>query len=253
MTTPATERFLTAFIDIETHLARLNQAGSYVPFAALVDQVGKHDPAVRYYSDDLKEYADLRNAIVHKRRDGQPIAEPYLVIVEEIEVTRDRLLAPPALLTTFSASVVTCTPRDRVGAAARRMRDGQFSRLPVYDRGTLVDVLTAQTIARWLGGALEQGDGRLVDVPVAEVLEHAQQARDYVLLSRMATVYEALATFEAATRQGESHTAIIVTASGKRNDRPLAILTAFDIPRLLALAGRTAPGSDAADPDGSAG
>ncbi|MGI6588953.1 MAG: hypothetical protein ACOX2N_09395 [Peptococcia bacterium] len=58
-----------------------------MPFGQLVKKSEKIEKSVRTYADDLIEFADLRNAIVHKRSDGvHPIAEPHLNTVVYIKL-----------------------------------------------------------------------------------------------------------------------------------------------------------------------
>lgn len=236
MSTPNTERFLNAFVAIEDQLRRLCAANRGVGFVALVDRAAAGNHEVRYYRDDLKEYAELRNAIVHERMGGQPIAEPYRAAVEAIEAIKTRLLEPPALLPGFRRDVMTCELSDKIGAAAVLMRDRDFSQLPVYDDGALMALLTAETIARWLGAALENGIGLIEEVSIVDVLPHTEDPDNYIVVPRGTTIYEALDAFDTYARRGKALAALIVTQKGKRTERPLSILTASDIPRLLELA-----------------
>ena len=62
-----------AFIDIDTSW-KIAQTKRHIPYQ-LVDKaalIPLCDIAI-----ELKEYGDLRNAIVHERIDDQPIAEPH--------------------------------------------------------------------------------------------------------------------------------------------------------------------------------
>lgn len=70
------ERFLNAFNSIEHSLRKLAKKEKGTRFYKLVNIASEHYQIVQHFSNDLKEFADLRNAIVHERTDGHVIAEP---------------------------------------------------------------------------------------------------------------------------------------------------------------------------------
>ncbi len=67
-----TSRFLNAFNDIEKLLIPLSGQEGYTSFVDLVRRGAQRSKAVRDYERDLRGFADLRNAIVHHHRHGQP-------------------------------------------------------------------------------------------------------------------------------------------------------------------------------------
>lgn len=80
------ERFMNAFTAIEKYLRKYKTSDkTHESFYGLVEKAKKKDAIVRQYELDLKELADLRNAITHERTDGHPIAEPYPSTVDLIE------------------------------------------------------------------------------------------------------------------------------------------------------------------------
>ena len=229
------EAFLDAFGEIERTLRREVGGSSSATFSELLIDGRKRLPAVRQYEVDLREYAELRNAIVHQRTDGHAIAEPYVEVVRHIELVRDRLVRPPGLLPLAAQPVVTCEPSDAVGYAALQMRSGNFSQVPVYDDGRFLQLLTAEIIARWMALALSDNDGLLEDVPVAEVLPRAETTDNVTFLGRGATAFDALHAFDEFFRRGHFLNAILLTEVGSPNQTPLGIVAIADIPKILAL------------------
>lgn len=235
METPTTRRFLVAYAGIETRLRRIVRSDRRMMFGDLVTEAARIHAAVRAYATDLKEYGDLRNAIVHERGDGRAIAEPYEGTVRRLEAIRTLLDTPALALTVVRVPrVETCGPRDSVGAVAGRMLNGSFSQLPVYDEGRFLALLTAETIARWLGSRLASGIGLIAEESVGSILPFAENADNHRLLPRTATVYQALELFDRYARDGKSLDALLITHEGKDTDKPLSIVTTFDIPTLVA-------------------
>lgn len=85
-------RYLNAFNEIEDALRRLVDADKRERFYELIEKAAQKDKSIKTYSDDLKEFADLRNAIVHDRIGGEPIAVPHYKTVIRIEKIRDFIL-----------------------------------------------------------------------------------------------------------------------------------------------------------------
>src|SRR4051812_29688200 len=116
-------RFLEAFRAIETVLRRRVDPREHVGFRTLVREAAGKDPALRRYEIDLREYGDLRNAIVHEGRGGEPIAEPHLKVVLELERIAALLSDPPKIGSHFAKQVMVAHVDERVGLAARAMYD----------------------------------------------------------------------------------------------------------------------------------
>ena len=234
----AGERFLNAFAAIERLLRQKAGARREERFSALVEMAATRDPAVRRLAVDLKEYADLRNAIVHERGGGHLIAEPHESTVSRLEAIRSLLERPPQLGSSFHGPVKVSDPSEPVGTAAQEMRAGDFSQIPVYEGPTFVGLLTAETVTRWLAAMLAGGVGLVEEAPIRDVLAHTEDPLHHCsFLARDATAFDALEEFDRHASQGWSLDAILLTHSGDRNQRPLAIITTFDIPTLITAVG----------------
>jgi len=234
METAGTSRFLNAFYAIEAHLEKASARGRPLnrhrdTFYELLDSA-KDDPAVRLFQADLKEYADLRNAIVHERKGGFPIAEPHPDTIDSIEHILKQLTSPPKLMPRFRKKVEICSPRDPIRTPARMMHDHNFSQLPVYDE-QYVALLTSETIARWLGVSVGEDD-IVIGAAVARVLREAEDSDNCVLMSAGSTTYEAKERFDDYQSRGKWLDAILITQNDRKSEKPLGIVTIFDYPLL---------------------
>ena len=109
------DTFLTIFSAIESWLRQQACSDRSASFFQLVDGVAFRNRAVTRYRDDLKEFADLRNAIVHERSDGHVIAEPNDRAVADFQRVRAALLNPPAVIPKFQKTVQSRATTDSVG------------------------------------------------------------------------------------------------------------------------------------------
>jgi CBS domain-containing protein len=233
------DRFLSAYNEIDKWLRKMLKADRKASFANLVDDVSNSNKVshqstrlVRHYRDDLKEYGDLRNAIVHEHRNDEVIATPCLKAVEEMEAIRKRLFYPPRVHPRFAKDVIQCTPDDPIGTVAQQMRAKKFSQIPVYSGARLLALLTTDTIARWVACSLKSGEEIMEEAPVKDVLNEAEFTENYHLLDTGATVIEALDCFDAFFGRGLRLDAILITKDAKKNNAPLGIISISDIPEL---------------------
>lgn len=227
------DAFLGIFSDVERWLRASAGADRGVPFYQLVDRTAALDPAVRRYRDDLKEFADLRNAIVHERGDGRVIAEPNERALADLQRIRSALREPPKVIPLFQREVKSREAADRVGHAVADMRTGSFSQLPVLRNGTVIAVLTSETVVRWLASEVENDLVSLMDTDIGALLDHVEDKEHYCFLPRTASLHEAMTQFESFASRGKTLDAILVTDAGKPNQKLLGILTIYDVPVIL--------------------
>jgi hypothetical protein len=135
------ERFLSTFNAIAKHL---------------VDLAGQSDAVVRRFSTDLKEFADLRNAIVHERTDGHVLGEPNDQAVQKIESIFQLLTDPPKIIPFFQSAVYALSVGDPIAVAVKTMLEESFSQVPVYDGTTFVGLLTSNPLPGGLGQVLKK-------------------------------------------------------------------------------------------------
>ncbi len=224
--------FLDAYADLERHFRRSLGAANIKSFSVMVKELSKRDRMVGRFRDELLQWHDLRNAIVHERRGGgQVIAEPVAEALDEFERLAKLLSAPPKLSSRFQREVARVAPTDSVRTATLTMRDRGFAQLPVYDSKGLHGLLTATAVTRWLASSWEPGVA--ADTTVADVLEVADDHSDWRLLHRNSTFTDALNLFDEAHDEGRRLAAIVITHDGKPTQKPIGILTAADLPALI--------------------
>ncbi|NWF79740.1 MAG: CBS domain-containing protein [Chloroflexi bacterium] len=221
--------YLDSFAAIERHLRGVTKRGREATFYTLVDEAARSDSAVRRYRDDLKEFADLRNAVVHERGGGQPIAEPNDWAVAQLQKITDQLIRPPRVLPHFQVNVISLTPAVSIAEAVVIMHERSFSQIPIYEDDQFVGLLTSNTIARWLGASVADDVFSLGETSIHQVLAHTEDP-DHVGFCAWDTTLIAVAErFQAAQDRGKRLDALLITQNGKPNERPLGIIAVFDL------------------------
>jgi CBS domain-containing protein len=223
-------RFLAAFNRIETYLHELLADDGYTGFRNMVEDLAPRVAAVQRLKVDLEQFAELRNAIVH-RSTGTVIAEPNSEVVQTIEHIASLLVEPPLVSRLAGRPVVTMDPGVKVQAALTAMSDGSCSHLLVYDGKRFCGLLTADIIVLWLGRQVQRGPKAAVDwdTPLARVLADAGNPERVAFASPEASVFDALELFESRYREGKRLEALIITATGKASEPPIAVMTGDDL------------------------
>jgi CBS domain-containing protein len=226
--------FLDAFAAIERHLRRLTKQPNGTPFFQVVDEASKRSAVVRPYGDDLKEYAELRNAIVHDRRGGQVIAEPLEVAVKDLTKLKELITQPPTVFPAFRANVIVLSPSAPVSDALKPMVEHSFSQVPVKDGETWIGLLTANTVTRWLGANLDD-PAVAKATPIRDVLSHTEYPDNHAFVGREAPLTEVVQRFHDHERMGKRLDAVLITQNGRQPERLLGIITVSDLPRVWAM------------------
>ncbi len=231
------DRFLSAYGVIEKCLRRKwgNPAGKE-SFRHLVDVLSKEDAVIRRFKDDLAEYAELRNAIVHERRSPDYlIAIPRLETVLAIEEVARILSNPPRVYPRFAKEVARLSPTTVVARLFEVMRRTDYTQFPVYRGDTYLGLVTVGGIARWAAEvSLANPKASIESVlssPVSDVLA-CEKGNRAAFISRRATIYDAEEAFRRRPKSDKwGIAALLITESGRHTEELLGIVTPSDVLR----------------------
>jgi CBS domain-containing protein len=222
------ETFLQLFNRLEDELQTIAGTGHGTRFFELVERAAHRNPIVRRASGLLKDCGDLRNLLVHSR--DFPRAVPAVPTDEALlAMSRvvDALTRPRRLEQVASRMGRVFRPDEALGQALRYMRQQGFAQVAVVGPdGT--SLLTARGIARWLE---ERVDGEPID-PLAATVGDAltfEGRASHQAMARDATIDDARQAFVDAVERGERLLAIVVTEHGRLSERPIGIITPWDL------------------------
>lgn len=224
------DRFLLAFNRITQTLRRIVRAKDYIPFYRLVDLAKKKSPLVKKYEDDLRSFADLRNAIVHHRTSQEfVIAEPHTKVVERIEFI-DEILARPRLVgQVFRKKVVSFQTTDSLTNVLDIIQERKYTQFPIYDGRDFKGLITTTGITNWLAEATNQ-QMPLYEMPTLDDIINYEKNRDnYRFVSRYMTIYHAKELFKQGVERGKRYEALLITENGRPHQRLVGIITPLDL------------------------
>ncbi|HAU34556.1 MAG TPA: hypothetical protein DCW76_09575 [Lysinibacillus sp.] len=233
METENSDRFLTAFNRIDHRLRDIVGIKDFTPFYRLVDQAKKKEVLVKKYEDDLRSYADLRNAIVHHRTSiNYVIAEPHTDVVERIEYI-DATLAKPMLVgQMFRKRVLVFQENDSLKHVLKVIHQRKYTQFRVYFNKQFRGLITTVGITNWLASKMG-GDHLPKGIPTLhDILMHEKNRVNYKFVSRYITIYEAEEIFKQGVERGRRFEALLITEHGKPHQKLIGIITPLDIVKI---------------------
>ncbi|HLG27045.1 MAG TPA: CBS domain-containing protein [Paenisporosarcina sp.] len=205
------ERFLTAFHRIEQSMKDIIGTNDHLSFFKLVELSKRKNAIVRRYEEDLREYATLRNAIVHHKTSTEyAIAEPHDEIVQALETIDEALAKPITVGQMFERNVSILQAKDTLNDALKLIRDKQFTQIPVYDGNVFVGLLTAVGIMFWLANHVEK-ENISWEITVESTLQHEKKKENHLFVPRDMSIFEAEELFKDAIAKGRRLEALLIT------------------------------------------
>lgn len=227
------DKFLSLYNKLDNHLRALEKSENYVSFSSIVNRLSKKRREVHQFKKQLFEYNDLRNAIVHERIDNRVIAEPNDFAVEEFEKIYKRITSPEMITRVCNHDVKRLQIDDMLVDALMLMQANDFSQIPIYDGKVFHDMLNTESITAWMKSSISDDLISLKETSVRDILSYKTNYKKTVFKSRKMNVYEVMAIYKKNVYEPKQIDAIIITHSGKKDEKPLTIITDFDIPLIL--------------------
>lgn len=224
------ERFLIAFNKIEKIMKGMVDQNGHISFFKAIELSKKEHAAIRKYEDELREFGDLRNAIVHHRTEVEyVIAEPHTEIVELIEHIEKLLSKPVTVGTSFAREVHTFQSNDTLSEVLRKVRDKKFKHIPIYEKDEFMGLLTASGIMRWLAATVEEETISREITTMDDMLKYERNGNTYRFIASNTSVYEAEEIFKNSVLSGHKLEALLITRNGRKDETLTGIITPIDL------------------------
>ncbi|MCD5324163.1 MULTISPECIES: CBS domain-containing protein [Pontibacillus] len=223
------ERFEVAFNQIHTKLKELSHNEPNHNFMNLLHKIRERHTTIRYHFQELKQYAKLRNALVHEKvREGFYIAEPHLDVITKLENINRALHQPPYATAIASKNVLYFEEESQVKDVLRAIKRYGFSQVPVYVGREFKGLLTEGGLLRWFTEHMTDEYVPVGEVTVNEVL-YVEDHHNVAFIAKDKTIYDVEDLFGEYFDRNEKLEAILITETGSRNEKPLGIITTWDL------------------------
>lgn len=220
------QKFLHAFASLEDVVrSNFDEAGP-TAFRERVRKLADNNSMIRRYKSDIDLFTELRNVLVHRRFEEKYLAEPLPEITEELMRITEKLLRPPLMVNHFRVGMREFSKLDTMKTVYTYLHDKDFSQIFLRNEERELLCLSARTMQRWTAS---QGDVGLVDLSttIHKVLEYSENLDEVSFVPRTATVVDAQQYF--GNKVAPFQVAVIATETGKSTEKPLALITAWDL------------------------
>jgi hypothetical protein len=222
------QQFIQLYNQLSRYLRQHADEDSNLPFYQLIRAVATTHSTVRRYLADLREYGDLRNAIVHNETyPQQVIAEPTEETITNFTHIVQSITSPRRVIPTFQSNVHVFPAQGLLTEALDYMKNNEFSQVIVQTSNGL-SLLSIEGVALWFAEQ-QRPQMNVARVTVSDALVH-EHPDNALFLAHNATVDDARAAFsETLERAHPRLMAILITQNGKRTEQPLGIITPWDL------------------------
>jgi len=223
------ELFIQLYNELDHWLKKIAKRRGSVPFWKRIREAAKYEPALNRYLDDLLEFHELRNAIIHHRSyPAELLAMPTEETVERMQVILEKLLRPQLVGNAFKSDVHVFGPATLLTEVLKYMRHNGYSQVVSRLDGKL-KLTTSSGITRWLAAQAEAGCIDIEEVTLGDILPHDRSGA-FELIAAHETVETALATFQKSLHASKPRLfALIITKNGEPQEAPLGIITPRDL------------------------
>ena len=222
------EEFIRCYNEIADHMRRTTGLGADVSFSMLVSRAAESSAAIRMHAGQLRDYSDLRNAIVHHRVfPGEIIADPSEDATNRFRIVVQSVLSPKLLIPAFQQKIRQFVPEEPLVEALRHMKENDYSQVVLRtDKG--LSILSVEGIAQWLEQRASEDLVSLAEARVGDA--HAcEPPGSFNVMSRSLSIYDAREAFTRAVGRKQPRLfAIIITQAGKLSETPLGVATPWD-------------------------
>ncbi|SET60071.1 Predicted transcriptional regulator with C-terminal CBS domains [Salinibacillus kushneri] len=226
------ERFEIAFNQIHSILKERSRNMKTDRFVDLLQENREKYGVLNSNYYKLKQYAKLRNAIVHERIEEEYyIADPHLNVVEDIERISEILKHPPKAMAIASQPVEFFKASSSLQKVLETIEQTGYSQFPIYERGHFQGLLTEGGIAKWVSRNIQNHSINLKGIAARDILE-VEKRRNVACLSQEQTVYDVEDSFQMHYEKKQKLEAILITEDGNQDSSPLGIISAWDLVKI---------------------
>lgn len=228
------QQLLSLYNEIDAFMRQQYKQDKYADHSFLIQQLSSSNRVIARHQQDMRAIAQLRNSLVHNPfPSAQPIANPHPDVVKQYQQIRNALLQPhTALGIAIPASkIYTVSPDANLNEVLKTMDKNTYTHVPVIEDQKMVGLLSENTLLSYLA---EEGETIITNtMKVGDLKEYlpleAHRSECFKFLPRNAPLSQVFAVFNTAILKRERIGMVFITEHGKQNEKPLGIITAWDL------------------------
>lgn len=230
------EEYRIEFNKLETMLKKRANARSEESISSVVSSlVNIHkDRVVRQFERDIRQFIELRNAIIHQSTD-RAIAEPYEETVTALRQLVVNIEQPKTAWDIATTELIKVELDDNLSEVVKKMAQMHITSLPIVEDKRVIGFVSESTVVKIVDKAFEHGGALIDEAKIKDVAYDKPYGDDsdvYAYVTRKVTVYEIEDMFNNAIKKGQRLLAVLVSDKGDASATPLGIITAWDLHKI---------------------
>ena len=216
------------FKEIEAYLSKVVNE-DIRNFNDLLKTSCEKQPHIKKYSGELNDLSLIRTLIAHKKRE-------HLILIPESTIKRvkeilDYIRNPPTVLEKFEKKVYVCDSDNLLIDILKVMKKETFTHIPVYNKGKIKGILSEVSVTNWLADKKEINLKNIIVGDLGEFLDN-QPNEFFDFVKKDEDAYKVKERFLNEVKDKKRLGAIFITENGKKEEKLLGVITAWDIPIL---------------------
>lgn len=228
-------KFLAIYNEIDHYMRRVLNAPNYTDHGTLLRQMSEKNRLFESYYKDLKLFAELRNLLVHNPYpdSANPLIIPHDYIIKKYEDIRNAVLHPKkAIDIAIKRELIFTTSLNASAIEVMGIMNSKtYTHVPVMENEKMIGVFSENTLLTYL---VNHEDAIfLKDTKIAEFRDfigldrHPSEYFEFVSRDTLLADVEVL--FQKGLKLRKRIAVVYVTQSGKKEEKLLGMITAWDI------------------------
>ncbi|MCT4595697.1 MAG: CBS domain-containing protein [Anaeromicrobium sp.] len=229
------DEFIRTYNDLDREIKNTLKLDKHISHMKALDILSKKSDLIARNLDVLKQYARLRNCIVHDTISGvgQAIAVPLAEVVERYKSILNRFKNPLTVydICTHRSKLLVASPKSIAIDVMQAMESLLISRVPIVENENVVGIFNGNVLIYYLANTKNYSISK--DTTMDELMEFTKldynRKEQFDFADKNLNVYDAEKYFKKRNKDNHKLVALFITSDGTKQGRLLGLLTEWDL------------------------
>ncbi|AOT71542.1 CBS domain-containing protein [Geosporobacter ferrireducens] len=227
--------FIRIYNDLDKEIRKVLKLDSNISHVKALDILAKKNDLITRNLDVLKQYARLRNCIVHDTVSEikGPIAVPLPEVIERYNSILNRFKNPLTVydICTHRSKMLVASPDSLAIDIMQAMENLLISRVPILEDEHVVGVFNGNVLIRYFASAKKclisnnTVMNELIDFTNLD--SHRKEQFDFI--DKTVNIYDVERYFKKRNKNNHKLVALFITSDGTKQGKLLGLLTEWDL------------------------
>ncbi len=229
------DEFIQIYNDLDREMKKKLRLDNRISHVKALDILSKKSDLISRNLDVLKQYARLRNCIVHDTVSGveEPIAVPLQEVVDRYKSILKRFQNPLTVydICTHRSKLLVTSPNSLVIDVIQGIESTLISRVPIIENENVIGVFDGNVLMYYLARTKKWSiSSHTVMNELKEFTSLDYQRKEqFDFIQKTLNVYDAEKYFKKRNKDNHKLVGLFITSDGTSQGRLLGLLTEWDL------------------------